>query len=161
MLMNTDQSSSKSQSMDDLLVEMTGRIPYSQFLGIEFMHHGDELTSRLNFSQQLIGNPDGPYMHGGVTAAFLEITALVELTWRMHLEGGKFRQTLRSTKLPKTISFSIDYLRPGKTESAFARAEVTRSGRRFATLHVVGWQNESSRLFAQATGHFQLPTSYE
>ena len=59
--------------------------------------------------------------------------------------------------LPKTIDFTVDYLRPGLPRDAYARARVNRSGRRYASVHVEAWQDNRARLFAQATGHFLMP----
>jgi len=58
---------------------------------------------------------------------------------------------------PKTIDFTVDYLRPGLPRDAYARATINRSGRRYASVHVEAWQDNRSRLFAQATGHFLMP----
>ena len=60
-------------------------------------------------------------------------------------------------RLPKTIDFTIDYLRAGLPRDAYARARVNRSGRRYASVHVEAWQDNRARLFAQATGHFLMP----
>ena len=61
--------------------------------------------------------------------------------------------------LPKTIDFSVDYLRSGLPRDAYARARVNRSGRRYASVFVEAWQDNRSRIFAQATGHFLMPDS--
>jgi acyl-coenzyme A thioesterase PaaI-like protein len=60
-------------------------------------------------------------------------------------------------RLPKTIDFTVDYLRSGLPRDAYARATVNRSGRRYASVHVEAWQDNRNRLFAQATGHFLMP----
>jgi acyl-coenzyme A thioesterase PaaI-like protein len=60
-------------------------------------------------------------------------------------------------RLPKTIDFTVDYLRSGLPRDAYARARVNRSGRRYASVHVEAWQDNRARLFAQATGHFLMP----
>ena len=60
-------------------------------------------------------------------------------------------------RLPKTIDFSVDYLRSGLARDAYARARVVRQGRRYASVHVEAWQDNRTRLFAQATGHFLMP----
>ena len=65
--------------------------------------------------------------------------------------GGKL------PRLPKTIDFTVDYLRSGLPRDAYARAQVNRSGRRYASVHVEAWQDNRSRPFAQATGHFLMP----
>ncbi|TMV60754.1 PaaI family thioesterase, partial [Thioclava sp. BHET1] len=64
-------------------------------------------------------------------------------------------------RLPKTIDFTIDYLRSGLPRDAYARARVNRSGRRFASVHVEGWQDNRARPFVQATGHFLMPEGDE
>ena len=134
-------------------------VPYVTFLGIRFDRRGDELTALLPFDTKLIGNPLIPALHGGVTAAFLEVTAIIELAWASMWEemeaGGQDRA--RGLRLPKTIDFTVDYLRSGLPRDAYARARVNRSGRRYASVHVEAWQDNRSRLFAQATGHFLMP----
>ena len=60
-------------------------------------------------------------------------------------------------RLPKTIDFTVDYLRSGLPRDAYARARVVRSGRRYASVHVEAWQDNRARLIAQATGHFLMP----
>ncbi|HHC29292.1 MAG TPA: PaaI family thioesterase, partial [Rhodobacterales bacterium] len=60
--------------------------------------------------------------------------------------------------LPKTIDFTIDYLRTGLPRDAYARARVVRSGRRYASVQVEGWQDNRERPFAAATGHFLMPS---
>jgi acyl-coenzyme A thioesterase PaaI-like protein len=60
-------------------------------------------------------------------------------------------------RLPKTIDFTVDYLRSGLPRDAYARARVNRQGRRYASVHVEAWQDNRQRLFAQATGHFLMP----
>ena len=62
-------------------------IPYMTWLGITFERRGDELTAILPYDEKLIGNPMIPALHGGVTAAFLESTALIELGWSMLWPG--------------------------------------------------------------------------
>lgn len=144
---------------DAALRGLIGGVPYISFLGIRFDRRGDELTALLPFDPQLIGNPMIPALHGGATAAFLEVTAIIELAWAsmwetMETGGQEAASTLR---LPKTIDFTVDYLRAGLPRDAYARARVNRSGRRYASVHVEAWQDNRSRLFAQATGHFLMP----
>lgn len=146
------------------LSALVSGVPYIRFLGIQFDRRGDELTAILPFDDKLIGNPLLPALHGGVTAAFLETAAIVELSWTMiweDLEAGRIDPAklspLHLPRLPKTIDFTIDYLRSGLPRDAYARARVVRSGRRYASVHVEAWQDNRARLFAQATGHFLMP----
>lgn len=148
---------------DTALSTLVAAVPYAGFLGIQFERHGDELTAVLPYHEKLIGNPVLPAIHGGVIASFLEVAAIIELSWAMlwdELESGRLdpesiAQNL--PRLPKTIDFTVDYLRTGLPRDAYARARVNRSGRRYASVHVEAWQDNRARLFAQATGHFLMP----
>ena len=110
---------------------------------------------------KLIGNPLLPALHGGAIASFLEVTAKMELSFAMlwdAVEAGRIdaealtAQTL--PRLPKTIDFTVDYLRSGLPRDAYARARVNRQRRRYASVHVEAWQDNRRRLFAQGHGSF-------
>ena len=79
------------------------RIPYARFLGVRVELAGDEMTAILPFSEHLIGNPTLPAIHGGVLGAFMEMTALAQLS----IKEGQARQ-------PRVIDVSIEYLRSGR-----------------------------------------------
>jgi acyl-coenzyme A thioesterase PaaI-like protein len=150
---------------DAALGALVGGVPYMRFLGIDFDRRGDELTGVLQYDERLIGNPMLPALHGGVTAAFLEVTAIVTLSWQMiwdDLEAGRLDAATLTPetmpRLPKTIDLTVDYLRSGLPRDAYARARLNRSGRRYASVHVEAWQDNRARLFAQGTGHFLMPS---
>jgi acyl-coenzyme A thioesterase PaaI-like protein len=147
------------QRRDAALQKLLADVPYIQFLGVQFDRRGDELTAVLPFKDDHIGNPMLPALHGGVTAAFLEITAIIQLSWGMVWDDIEAPTTdlPQRIQLPKTIDFTVDYLRSGLPRDGYARARVNRSGRRYASVHVEGWQDNRSKLFAQATGHFLMP----
>ncbi|OUD09079.1 thioesterase [Marivivens niveibacter] len=147
------------QRRDAALERLIQSMPYSRFLGIQFDRRGDELTAVLPFKDDLIGNPILPAIHGGATAAFLETAAIVELAWSMiwsDIEGEEPQGV--KVRLPKTIDITVDYLRSGLPRDAYARARITRAGRRYASVHVEAWQDNRERPFAQATGHFLMPS---
>ncbi len=152
------------QRRDAALKALVDGVPYIRFLGITFERRGDELTGIMPFDEKLIGNPVLPALHGGATAAFLEVTAIIELSWSMlweDIESGAFdAEALVSgqmPRLPKTIDFTVDYLRSGLPRDAYARARVVRSGRRYGSVHVEAWQDNRDRAFAQSTCHFVMP----
>lgn len=150
------------QRRDAALLALANGVPYVRFLGIQFERRGDELTAILPYNDMLIGNPALPALHGGVTAAFLETTAHLELAWGLLWDEMETKGVeAPKVRWPKTIDFTIDYLRSGLPRDAYARARVNRSGRRYASVHVEGWQDNRSRLFAQATGHFLMPARDE
>ena len=149
---------------ENALSALVAAVPFIRFLEVEFDRRGDELTGVLPFRQALIGNPMLPALHGGAVASFLEITSIVTLSWHYlweDIESGAFDPVEAAAgqlpRLPKTIDFTVDYLRSGLPRDAYARATISRAGRRYASVHVEGWQDHRTRLFAQASGHFLMP----
>jgi acyl-coenzyme A thioesterase PaaI-like protein len=152
------------QRRDAALHTLVDHVPYIKYLGLTFDRRGDELTGVLSYDDKLIGNPLLPALHGGVTAAFLEVTAIITLSWSYlweDIEGGTLDfdpgMAPKLSRLPKTVDFSVDYLRSGLPRDAYARARINRAGRRYASVHVEAWQDNRDRLFAQGTGHFVMP----
>ncbi len=89
----------------------------------------------------------------------MEVAAIIELSFAYlweDVEAGRIDLSAASPplpRLPKTIDFTVDYLRSGLPRDAYARARVNRSGgRRYASVHVEAWQDNRTRLIAQATG---------
>lgn len=154
------------QRRDAALRALAEGVPYLRFMGIVFDRRGDELTAVLPFRDENIGNPFLPAIHGGVTAAFLEVTAIVTLSYQWlweDVENGVLdpEEMIDGNlpRLPKTIDFTVDYLRSGLPRDAYARARVTRSGRRYASVQVEAWQDNRDRPIAHATAHFLMPRS--
>lgn len=125
--------------------EIMATIPYVAFLGITFETVADELLAKLTFKQDLIGNPSLPALHGGVIGGFLETAAIVQVARE---------STIRV--LPKTIDITIDYLRSGRPLDTYARATITKHGRRVANVQVIAWQDDPEKPIAAAHGHFLL-----
>ena len=123
------------------------RVPYVRFLGMQVELAGDEMTAVLPFAQHLIGNPTIPALHGGVIGAFLEMTALAQLS---------IAQPAR--RVPKTIDVTIEYLRPARAQPTYARAILRKVGRRVANVQVEAWQESRAQPVAGLTGHFLLRT---
>ena len=127
------------------LQQLVDAIPYCKFLGIEVDRKGTELTTILRFDKKLIGNPVLPALHGGVVGAFLEVTAVIQLM----LEA-------ESEELPKPVDIGIDYLRSGRPVDTYARAIVTKQGRRVCNVRAEAWQDEHTRPIAALHGHFLI-----
>ena len=119
--------------------------PFAKFFGVDLELRGDELTLVLPYREDLVGNVMLPALHGGVLGALLEITALTTVSLRQ-----------RQTHLPKTIDITIDYLRSGRPVPTYARAKVTRLGRRIASVRAEAWQFERADPIAALHGHFLL-----
>ena len=121
---------------------MLGTIPYMAFMGITLERSAGELLTVMRFGDHLIGNPTLPALHGGTLGALLESAAVFELLWRVDL-----------STVPKVINITVDYLRSGQPVDTFARARLSRQGRRVANVSVQAWQDDRDRPIASANLH--------
>ncbi|MEH6564451.1 MAG: PaaI family thioesterase [Halopseudomonas sp.] len=124
------------------LVEL---IPYASMIGMEVTRLGDEAVFRLPKSEDNIGNPVLPALHGGVIAGFMEQSAMLHLMIFMN-----------SAVFPKIIDFSVDYLRAGLYRDTYATCQVWRQGRRVGNVAITAWQTRSKEPIATARAHFKL-----
>ncbi len=118
-------------------------IPYATWMGLSWQSEGGRLRGKLGFSEELIGNPILPALHGGTLGALLESTAILEVIWQRG-----------STVLPKTIDITIDYLRSARPVDTWAEATITKAGRRVVSVRADAWQEDRARLIATASAHF-------
>ena len=121
-------------------------IPYARFLGLEaeLVPNGEgELITTMRFGPHLIGNPALPALHGGTLGALLESAAIFELLWRAE-----------SIVLPKTITFTVDYLRSAGAVDTHARGIITRQGRRVTNVRIEAWQEDRNKAVATANAIF-------
>ena len=132
----------------DKLNAVLASIPYARFIGVRAELAGDEMTAVLPFSDVIVGNPILPAIHGGVLGAFMEMTALAQLSIVEPLK-----------RQPRTIDVSIEYLRSGRPLVTYARAEIKKVGRRIANVHVEDWQEQRANPIAALRGHFLLTSA--
>ena len=118
-------------------------IPYAKFMGLSCHKQSDELLTKMTFSPQLIGNAHLPALHGGTLGALLESAAIFELMWRAE-----------TIVLPKTITFTVDFTRSAAAADTYARAVITRQGRRITNVRAEAWQDDRARPVATATAIF-------
>jgi uncharacterized protein (TIGR00369 family) len=116
--------------------------PFARCLGIRI---GADDTLVMPFSPKIIGNPVLPAIHGGMTGAFLETTAIVGVTRELGVLAP-----------PKPIGLTINYLRSGRALDCFARASIVKQGRRVVAFEAQAWQDDPTKPIASAFGHFML-----
>lgn len=125
---------------------LLGLVPYAAYLGLRIdMADPAAPVLRLPFKPTLIGNAALPAIHGGVVASFMESAALMHLLLM-----------LDEQRVPKSIDFSIDYLRSAHAEDSYAGCAVERLGRRVAQVQIRCWQADPARPVALARAHFLL-----
>lgn len=125
--------------------KLTDAIPYTRYMGIGVENLAGEMLCRMAYSPKLIGNSLLPALHGGTLGALLESAAVFELLLQTDTE-----------RVPKVISLTVDFLRSGKPQDTFAKALITRQGRRVANVRVEAWQDDRTRPIASAHALFLL-----
>jgi len=130
---------------EERLETILSAMPYAQRLGITGRIEAGELVTELPYTHALLGNPRLPALHGGAVGAFLEIAAQI----RLRLE----RETAHA---PATIGVTVEYLRPCRARTTFARTEVKRLGRRIGMIHAEAWQDEQRTPLALLQGRFLI-----
>lgn len=123
--------------------DLTDSLPYARFLGLTTAREGDVLTLTMPFADRLIGNPMLPALHGGATAALLELTAVAQVA----LLYPRLR-------LPRPINVTVAYLRSGRPVDVHARARIRKAGRRVAHVEAEAWQEDPAQPIASLTAHF-------
>ena len=131
---------------EDRLTEVTGLIPYADFIGVESRWIDEQLITRLPFREDLIGNFTARIFHGGVVGALMEQAAFVHLVHHV-----------RRDQLPKIINISANYLRPVGPKDVIASGMIVRQGTRIANVRVRAWQKSLDEPVATADVHFLLP----
>jgi uncharacterized protein (TIGR00369 family) len=116
--------------------------PFARCLGIRI---GEDGALVMPFSPKIIGNPVLPAIHGGMTGAFLETTAIVGVTRELGVLAP-----------PKPIGLTINYLRSGRALDSYAKVSIVKQGRRVVAFEAQAWQDDPSRPIASAFGHFML-----
>ena len=144
--MTRPRAASTGQRETGDLDALVAALPYARFLGLRLQRKDDgSLLAQLPFRAGLIGNPRVQALHGGVTAAFMEAAATLAVLER-----------LESTRVPKAIDFSIDYLLPGRPQDLWADCQIGRIGSRVAQASVRCWQASAERPIAIARLHLLL-----
>jgi uncharacterized protein (TIGR00369 family) len=115
--------------------------PFARCLGIRL---GEDGTLVMPFSPKIIGNPILPAIHGGMTGAFLETTAIVGVTRELGVSP------------PKPIGLTINYLRSGRALDSYANVSIVKQGRRVVAFESQAWQDDPAKPIASAFGHFML-----
>ncbi len=116
--------------------------PFARCLGIRL---GEDDTLVMPFSPRIIGNPVLPAIHGGMTGAFLETTAIVGVTRELGVLAS-----------PKPIGLTINYLRSGRALDSYAKVSIVKQGRRVVAFEAQAWQDDPAKPIASAFGHFML-----
>lgn len=118
-------------------------IPYAKFMGFSVRVEDGVLITSMTYGPHLVGNPALPALHGGTLGALMESAAAFTVLWASE-----------TVLLPKTITLTIDYLKPARPIDTHARGVITRNTRRVASVRMEAWQDDPSAPVAGAHVHF-------
>lgn len=120
--------------------------PYAQTMGFGTARDGDHrLLLTMAFEDNKMGRPS--FLHGGAIAGMLEAVAYQTLAETL---GDEDRPQL------KPINVTVTFLRGGRDHITFARATITRLGKRIANIEAVAWQEDPAKPIATAQMNVML-----
>lgn len=135
---------------------MVNKIPFNRHLGLEFDSISDELcVIKFSMKPELIGNYFHGILHGGVTSSALDMVGGTMAAVGVLNDNPASHLAKLKDKLTKlsTIDLRVDYLRPGKGETFFAKARLLRTGSKIAVVRME-LINELDVQIAVATGTY-------
>lgn len=135
---------SAHRSIEDLQ-PLLQSIPYARFMDFSVQRDGNDAIVRMPFDDTRVGNASLRAVHGGALGALLEFAAVCQLLTVADVAA-----------MPKTINITVEYLRGAQAVDTFARATVTRHGRRIANVRAIAYQADASKPVAAANAHFLL-----
>ena len=120
--------------------------PYANTMGFGGARDGDDrLLLTMAFETNKMGRPG--FLHGGAIAGMLEAVAYQTLAEAL---GEEDRPQL------KPINVTVNFLRGGRDHMTYARATITRLGRRIANIEAVAWQDDPAKPIATAQMNVML-----
>ena len=129
-------------------------LPFNKVLGISIDHLGyenGEAVTSFPMKPDLIGNSVAGILHGGVTAAVIDLTGgLSALISCVKVNEGLSPEEIQEKLMGSaTIDMRVDYLRPGKGDAFECRSRTIRAGSRIVVSKIDLYNNTQVRI---ATG---------
>ena len=132
--------------------------PFNRVLGMEIVWvKDDSICVKFAMREDLIGNAFRGLLHGGVTAAILDVVGGIAsfFNLRSQMKGQSIEKAAERFIKLGTIDLRIDYLRPGKGKEFTGVATILRSGSKIAVARME-LHNEEGRLLAVGTGSYMV-----
>lgn len=151
-----EQSNRRQQTIARLAEVFSNHVPFHNVIGFEF----DQLAvdgCKISFKNkpELVGNFVQKILHGGVTATALDVVGGAMAAVGMMEKYPEADEKELGKKLSRigTIDIRVDYVRPGRGESFYAKARLLRSGSKVAVVRME-LHNEQDTLIALGTGTY-------
>lgn len=125
----------------DQVPDLAAITPYAASLGIGF-HEMENGVPVLHVGGEEITEGRPGFYHGGAISGLLETAGYAALRVALEAEG-------RAVQL-KPINITVQFLAPAKAAPLYAKARITKLGRRNANIAVECWQDNRERPRATA-----------
>lgn len=132
------------------------QVPFHNVIGFEF----DQLSidgCQISFKNkpELVGNFVQKILHGGVTATALDVVGGAMAAVSMMEKYPDADQEELGRKLARigTIDIRVDYVRPGRGKSFYAKARLLRSGSKVSVVRME-MHDDQDTLIALGTGTY-------
>ncbi len=128
----------------EVVEKMNRIIPHTVLLGVSLEKiEGNELTLRLPFREELVGNPETGVIHGGAVTVLLDQTMGVSAVCADDLQPS----------VTPTLDLRIDHLGVAPAgRDIFATAHVYHSTRRILFVQGTAWYDSPDNPIARGTG---------
>ena len=150
-----DQIMSDPTEREDLMLQMMKQnakrimstVPWAKALGFELTGiEKGRAFAKVDWREDLVGDPDTGVIHGGVLTALLD-----------NLSGVCINTALKKPMSMATLDLRIDYMRPAeKGRTILAEAECYHVTRNVAFTHAWAYHETRERVIATAAGTFAL-----
>jgi len=134
----------------------TEKIPFNKLLGIEVASLSfEDVSIKLPFRDELVGNYIRGSLHGGVVSAVLDLAGgLVAFLSALKSAHGKTpEEKMERLARVGTIDLRADYLRPGLGAHFLCSAYVLRAGNKVAVSRME-LVNDEGTVIAVGTGAY-------
>ncbi len=135
-------------------------LPFNKVLGIDIdllEYDTGEARVRFPMKPDLIGNSAAGILHGGVTAAVIDLTGGLSalITCVKYHESDSQDRLYKRLTASATIDMRVDYLRPGKGTSFVCTSRILRAGSRIVVSRM-DLVNDRKQCIATGTGTYLI-----
>ncbi|PXF64428.1 thioesterase family protein [Kangiella spongicola] len=137
---------------------LVNSIPFNRHIGLKYQKVSEEeCVITFDMKPELVGNYIQGILHGGVISSAMDMVGgTMAAVGILHANPATQVDELKK-KIAKlsTIDLRVDYLRPGRGETFYAKAELLRAGNRVAVTRAE-LVNGRDTLIAVATGTYMV-----
>ncbi len=150
----------KTDLLDQIKAYYLEMLPFNKVLGIGIDlldYDTGEAVTRFPMAPHLIGNSVAGILHGGVTAAVIDLTGGLSALISCARCNADVPEEALFNKLTSsaTVDMRVDYLKPGKGEDFLCQSRIIKAGSRIVVAKI-DLYNEINDRIASGTGTYLI-----